>query len=174
MVYQYELTFSDYIAAQKLHIRCNARVRFWFFVWQRIMPVVALSAAAVLLWDVVFRHFQLSPAVGGALGALVWLGLYPIVLRPYQLRRAFRQLRSDSTQSVHAVELELTDRELISRIPGRSEGRYKPGAILNFIEDELVALLYVREKMFLFIPKRALPNEGWAELRSWYGRATKC
>ena len=58
---------------------------------------------------------------------------------------------------------------LISRRPCLSEGRFQRAGILAFVEDEHIALLFVRKKLFLPVPRRALNAEGWAELRLWLG-----
>ncbi len=171
MTYAYDLTFPDFVAAQRLHIRHQPRARLWFLVWQRIMPVVSLLSIILLVRDVAFHHFSYPPIVGGILAALSWIGLFTFLFRPIQLRLAFRKLRPDVTNGRHAVELELTPEELISRIPGKSEGRFRRAAIIDFAEDEHLALLYLRPKLFLYIPKSAMPEPAWTELRQWLDRS---
>ena len=63
---------------------------------------------------------------------------------------------------------------MISRIPSKSEGHFERGAIVNFAEDDAIALFYLGKKKFLFVPKSALPSEGWTELRQWIGTKGPC
>lgn len=68
------------------------------------------------------------------------------------------------------IEFEITDEELISRIPGTSEGRFRRNGIHKFVENEKVALLYVAKLRFLILPKRALNDEQWLSLRQWLAK----
>jgi len=168
MVYSYDLTFQDYLSAQKLCVRRNLRARIIFFIWYRIMPILGIAAVGLFVRDTVFHHFSYRPALGGALAGIAWIGLYPIICRPFMLRKLFKQLRPD-VKGDHPIELEINGDDLISRIPGRSEGRFKQAAISEFVENDKIALLFITKKKFLFIPKTAMDDSGWSELRTWLG-----
>ncbi len=169
MNYPYTLRYDDFKAAQRLHLEVSPRARFWFIVWQRVLPVVSLVCLALLLNDIFRHHFSYPPWLGGSLAGISVAGLYSLALRPFVMRRAFRKLRPDVGADEHSVELELFEGKLISRIPGKSEGRFERNAIVNFAESDAIALFYLGEKKFLFVPKSALPSEGWTELREWIG-----
>ena len=174
MLCEYRLTLDDYKAAQRLHIQCNQRVRFWFFFWHRFMPVVSSAALVLLLWDVFYRHFALPAWVGGVLAGLSFAGFYVPAIRPFLVRRAFRTLMEDASGGHGLLQLELRESELISRIPGRSEGRFQSVAIYEMVRDERICLIYIRKKLFLFVPRESMPEELWAALADWSGKAKSC
>jgi len=62
--------------------------------------------------------------------------------------------------------LEVTPEQVISAIPNRSEGRFFWSAIQDYAEDDKIALLFIQKKKFLFIPKHALPDAAWRELKA--------
>lgn len=172
MLYVYETNLADFKAAQRLHRRCHPKARLGYVFWYMVFPAIGCLSGLLLVWDIVVRHFQLSPSIGGLLSGLTFGGLYCLFMRPYLIRRAYRQMKEISEG--RPVELELRDGELISRVPGRSEGRFQPKAVLEFVEDEQLALLYIRKKLFLIVPKRGLPESDLTELRAWSGKAKQC
>lgn len=169
MIYVYDLTLEDFKAAQRLHIRHSRRSQWTFIFWHRVLPIISLCCLVLVIRDMGWHHFSYSPLTGGILCGVAWIGLFCFLMRPFMIRRAFRALRADLKGS-HSVELELTNHLLISRIPGKSEGRFERAAVTDFAEDEAIALVYVGKKKFIFIPKRAMPENGWQELRAWIER----
>ncbi len=166
MLCTYTISYEDYLAAQRLHLRLNGKDRILFVTFQRIMPVLAVFAVGVLVWDMGFHNFSLPPWLAGVLSGIAWLGIICPVLRVLRLRRGYKALKNGSAAD-GPIELELTSTELISRVPGKSEGRLLPGGINDFAEDDRVGLVYVAKKTFLVLPKRMMPEENWATLRLW-------
>jgi hypothetical protein len=172
MTYEYVLTLADFKAAQRLFMRQTLWRRINGFLWIVILPIVGALSLGLLLYDVIFRHFKYPASIGGILAGLAWFGLYLAIMRPITIRRIFKQL-SPGGGLEHSVSHELTENEFISRIAGRSEGRFLPAAFYGFAEDEQIAILLVSKKKFLFVPKRAMPEEAWAELRAWLDKNGK-
>ena len=171
MLCKYRFTLDVYKAAQHLHMRANRRVRLGFLFWHRLMPVISVAAFALLLWDCFHRHFAFPALLGGVLAGISWIGLYVPLMRPYRIRRGFRRIMESDRGLEQPVELELRDQELISRIPGRSEGRFLPAAIHDVVRDERICLIYIQKKLFLFIPRQSMPDEFWTALAAWSGKA---
>ena len=71
-------------------------------------------------------------------------------------------------------EFELHDDDLISRIPGRSEGRFLRVAVHDVVRDERICLIYVRKKLFIFVPRQDMPEDLWSALAVWSGKARTC
>jgi hypothetical protein len=71
------------------------------------------------------------------------------------------------------VTLEFNTEQFIITFPGKSEGRYFWSAIQDFAEDGKIALVFIQKKRFIFIPKHALPETAWFELRSLISNRTK-
>jgi len=91
-------------------------------------------------------------------------------MRIYGIRKCWKRLLPESAKkSVRtdiSVALEMTPEQIISILPGRSEGRFFWSVIVDYAEDGRLALVYIKKKQFLFIPRRAMDEVGWAELRS--------
>lgn len=174
MLCEYRLTLDDYKAALRLHIRCNHRVRLWFLFCCRLMPVVSIAALALLLWDASFRHFEFPAWFGGMLAGVAFVGLYVPAVRPFMIRRGYRRVMENNGNVERAVQLELRAGELISRIPGRSEGRFQPVAVHDMVRDERICLIYVGKKTFLFIPRESMPDDLWGALATWSGKSRSC
>ncbi len=100
---------DDYKAAQRLHIHCNQRVRFWFPFWHRFMPVVSSAALVLLVWDIAYRNFAMPAWVGGLLAGLSFVGLYVLAIRPLLVRRRFRSFMEDISGGDGPVQLELRE-----------------------------------------------------------------
>ncbi len=71
-------------------------------------------------------------------------------------------------------QLELRAGELISRIPGRSEGRFRPVAIQDMVRDERICLIYVGTKRFLLFRCESISDDLWAALAAWSGKSRTC
>ena len=166
MLCVYTVNYGDFKAAQRLHIRGSLKNRLVFLIFQRIMPGLAVIAAGILVWAIRFQHFSLSPWLGFVLAAVVWLGVCCPVMRLVQFRRGYKAMKNGRDENA-PLELEWTESELISRVPGRGEGRLLPAGIQQFAEDDQVGMIYLSAKRFLVLPRRMMPAENWADLRQW-------
>jgi hypothetical protein len=172
MVYEYNLTFAEYKAAQRLFNKRTPKQRFNVILWLFVMPIVGIIAFGVLLRlfdQMIYRHLRPSPIIIGLLVGLTYISLRGAIMQPLVVRRMFKDLTPDGVGN-RAFSFEFTGTELISRNPGKSEVRYFSSAFSGILEDEKMVLLLISDKRFLFIPKRVMPPEGWAELRAWVGK----
>ena len=138
------------------------------------MPLVSSAALGLLLWDVAFRHFAFPAWLGGSLAGLSFPGLFVPAIRPFLLRRGFQTVMESVSNEGELVELELREGELISRIPGRSEARFQPAAIRNLMRDDRVCLIYIRKNLFVFVPRKNMPERLWDDLVTWAGQSGSC
>jgi hypothetical protein len=114
-----------------------------------------------------------APSVFSGVG--LWFAFCIPLFRLISVRKCWKRLLPESgrrsTKSVIPVELEMTADQIISTLPGRSEGRFFWAALPDFVEDEKLALVFVKKKQFLFIPRRAMDEVGWVQLRSHFANS---
>ena len=166
MICRYTSTFEDYKAAQEL-----ARLRSWriatkYYFWFWVLPFLGLVALATLILGNTIWHLAVVEHFGGGIAGFAAGAMYLGFYRPFWLRRCYKKLK-DGRSEDQPIELELTDEALISRLPGKSEGKFYPSSIVKFAEDERVVLIYVTKRLFLYIPKRAMPDVDWVQVRNW-------
>jgi hypothetical protein len=135
-----------------------------------VVPILGLLTG--LAW--VANSYSSPPEwvsnVAAFAGAGLWLAFFIPAMRIYGIRKCWKRLLPESAKkSVRtdiSVALEMTPEQIISILPGRSEGRFFWSVIVDYAEDGRLALVYIKKKQFLFIPRRAMDEVGWAELRS--------
>jgi hypothetical protein len=164
----YTTNYGDFKNAQRLHMTATPKLKVLFWISLRILPVVGLIVLLLLVGHALPMKNSLVVIVAcGLVGAGTW-GFIMAFLRPLLLRRLYKQMKNGRSDDAE-LGLEIADGQLISRIPGLSEGRFFPAAVLRFVENDKVALLYVAKKRFLIIPKSAMNETEWSELRAWLG-----
>jgi hypothetical protein len=169
MRYEYTLTYRDYLDAQKLHRHNRWKAALSYCVWIWVLPILGLLTG--LAWAA--SSFDSAPDwvsnVAAFAGAGLWLAFFIPAMRLYSIRKCWKRLLPESAKkSVRtdiSVALEMTSDQIIVVLPGTAEGRYFWSAIVDYAEDERLALVYIKKKNFLFIPRRAMDEAGWAELR---------
>jgi hypothetical protein len=169
MRYSYVLRYQDYKNAQALYRKHRLTASLTYYVWIWILPVVGLAVALPLLLGL----FGYSPEWASTLAPFsamgIWFAVFIPVMRFYSVRKCWKRLLPEnvpkSVKSEISVELEMTEEQIISILPGTSEGRFYWSSILDFAEDDRIALVFVKKKVFIFIPRSALPAQGWDELR---------
>jgi hypothetical protein len=178
VIYEYGLKYQNYKDAQKLYIRHSKRAAlyYYFFIW--VLPILgcllAIFGLAALfeIGPVWVRYFRGLYVVG------LWFALFIPIMRIFTVRRCWKQLVPPNTPGkgmkaeIH-VTLEFNAEQFISAIPGRSEGRFFWSAVQDFAEDVKIALIFIHKKRFIFIPKPALPEAAWSELRVLITNRTK-
>jgi len=167
------LVYQDYLDAQKLYRkhRWKAAVSYYAFIWA--LPILGLLAGFPLLATFLGYHSPLTRSFAPISGVGLWFAIYIPLMRIYSIRKCWRLLLPEhmkkSTKSEIAVALEMTPEQLISVIPGKSEGRFFWPGILDFAEDDKLALIFIKRKLFIFVPHRAMDEAGWSELRARFG-----
>jgi len=170
MRYEYTLTYKDYLDAQKLYRSHVWTAALSYYVWIWAVPIIGLTLA--LSWFVTMSGYSLEwlASMAGFAGVGIWLGLFIPAARVYTIRKCWKRLLPESvpksTKTSIAVEFEMTEDQVISVLPGRSEGRFFWTALFDLAEDDKLTLLFIKKRQFLFIPLRALDEAGWNLLRS--------
>ena len=164
-VYQYVLQKQDFINAQQLYLRHNrgAALSYYFWIW--LVPILGvviflITVTAYFLQNNVLFH-QLVPMAGAG----IWLAIFIPLMRWLNIRKLWKA-SVETIDGGKPVSLQFDDEQIVSAIPGKSEGRFYWNAILDFAENDQIAMLFIRKKHFLYIPKNALPEEAWAQIRA--------
>jgi YcxB-like protein len=171
MRYEYKLTYQNYKDSQRLYRRhrWQAALSYYFWIW--LVPVLGSILALPLLANLLFDfHPDWLRSIVGFSGVGLWFAVFIPLMRFYTIRRCWKRLLPENVRkSIRTdipVEIEWNNEQLISCLPGRSEGRFFWSAICDFAENEKLALIFVKKKQFIFVPKSALPESAWADLRS--------
>ena len=166
MVYEYVTTYQTYMDAQRLYLRHRpwAAARYYLFVWA--LPIGGLFATVPFLLGLLTHDRSDSMATyAGIAAAGAWFALFIPLTRWFSVRRAWRSTVPKEREG-NPVTIEFTADEVISTIPGQSQGRFFWPAILDFAQNDRITLLFIRKKLFLFIPTPAIPPEQWTEVRA--------
>lgn len=130
------------------------------------MPLLGVLLGLLFLTHPVWFRNVSGPVIAGIIGGLIGGGLGAALTRPWNLQRTYRSLNGDPAKELE-IYLALEQDELISRVVGKSEGRFRRNAICKMQEDERMLLLFVAKTRFLYLPKDKIPAELIAEIRGW-------
>lgn len=164
-VYQYVLQKKDFLNAQHLCLRHNRRASLSYYFWIWLVPILGVVSLLITVTahflgqEALFRMLVPVAAMG------TWFAIFLPAMRWWSIRKGWKS-SAETIDGGKPVSLQFNDEQVISSIPGKSEGRFFWNAILDFAEDERIALLFIRKKQFLYIPKTALPEEAWAQIRA--------
>jgi hypothetical protein len=160
MKIEYTLTLADYDAALQLHRRQNlTRQVSWIFMY-RVLPTVGflILAWALIAGLALKSGFTQNPPVT-LFFPFIFL-LLPLINRNL-VRQQFKQTFPPAARSLF---LEMGDEGVICNNPGVSESKFSWNAIVAFVQNEKVAMLYIAKGRFLFFPTAVLSQGQHAEL----------
>jgi YcxB-like protein len=175
MRYNYTLTYRDFLDAQKLYRRhrTSAGVKYYFAIW--LLPIVGFIVGLPFILSLLGYQPSWADALSGFSVLGLWFAFAIPLVRFYTVRKCWKRLLPDSLpRSIRTeipVGMEMTSDQLISSLPGRSEGRFMWPALVDYAEDEKLALVFVKKKFFLFVPRRAMDDAGWIQLRSCFANS---
>jgi hypothetical protein len=166
MIGSYISVFDDYKAAQRLHLKHSPGARARFLGWMIGLPTFTV-VFAIATWH------ESSSATNSGFALAAWLTFcsavgtfFVVFLRPWNIRRCFRKMRSQSGLGIEVPITVAFDEDAVTySVPGRQEGRFFWAALQGFAEDSQIALIYIAPKRFLFFPKRALEEKEWDAVR---------
>ena len=163
-VYQYVLRKEDFLDAQRLYRKHNRRAALSYYLWIWIVPVLGLCLVLAYSAAVITRRADLMQQLMPAAAAGAWFAIFVPIMRWWQIRKLWKA-SLDPVADGKPVTLQFDNEQLISAIPGKSEGRFFWTALVDYAEDDRLTMLFIRKKRFLYIPKHALPESAWAQIR---------
>jgi hypothetical protein len=159
----YTLSFTDFKAAQRLHIRQKLSRHIRFIIVYNIIPaltVVMLVASAVFLVKGQAEPLEtLLPLDAGLL--IVSVGM-PIA-RFFNFRKCYKQL-FPPTRKDRSTSIDIDDERILSTIPGVAEGKLFWTGLLAYAQNYEMTLFYTSENRFLPVPTYTMSPEQRTEL----------
>jgi uncharacterized membrane protein YhiD involved in acid resistance len=162
----YTTTFEDYRAAQALYLRSRRWPGLRYKLWMYGLPTAAIVLTSCALWELYRGQPSSVAGFGGAAVYAIIMTIVVVFLRPWNLKRLYKKQRKTAgVEALNAVRFSFDESLVRSGYPGRSEGQFSWDAIGDYAEDKEIFLIFISKKMFLYIPKRAMADEQWNELR---------
>jgi drug/metabolite transporter superfamily protein YnfA len=158
----YAIQFDDYKAAHRLWLLDRPGAMLWHLFVMWILPGVVVCANCWSLWLWIRQRNDVLPTMYGFTIALTWLCLILILTYRRRLRRRYKEATGGA--AAQRVRLVVDNAHVSVSHGGRAETRFSWNAIEKFLEDERGSVL-VAGKMWVVIPRRALNEAQWAELR---------
>lgn len=157
------LTEEDFLASQRLHARSHLRdsIRSRGFVLAWLVLFAAAAGAFLLLglWNTATMLALAAAAIVLPLASILLAMLLNRILGPPAARRNFRQ--QPSLQQT--IEFSWSDAGLKARST-RGESVMPWTEYWKWRQDPKILLLYHSDRLYQFIPKRALSPEQMADL----------
>lgn len=160
MKLNYTLTLDVYRAAQALHRRQKFTRQLAIWIW----PALVILGLIGMIAFAVSRHEELFADSAAFTSGALFISLWMPIGRWYTVRKCFKQLfppaRTDPSSS-----LEIDAEQIVSSIPGVSEGKILWRGILQFAQDNEVTMIHTTESRFLFFPTAVLTPGQREELK---------
>lgn len=157
MNFKFELSLSDFLAAQRLHSQRSIWSGFLYILTRWIYPIPGACFLFIAFLTARDADHQL-PLTLFACGSI--LLLCPVYIH-FQMRRLYRRTRSGPGQ----CDVDF-DENSIHMTGAHTKSELDWNAIKRFRENKIVFLLYLAPARFIVIPKRAISEGQVAELRS--------
>jgi len=166
MTVEYTTSFEDYKAAQALYLRSRRGARLRFALWMYGLPILSIVCTTMAIRDIRSIDTQRVDPFGPIAILSIFMTFFVVVLRPYNLRRLYLKKRKlAGVENLSRVEFGFDETLVRSGYPERSEGQFRWNSIVDYAENQKIFLLFLSQKMFLYVPKRVLAEEQWQELR---------
>ncbi|HEY3990001.1 MAG TPA: YcxB family protein [Acidobacteriaceae bacterium] len=160
---EYVLQFDDYRAAHRLLLLERPLAMFWYLFVMWILPIAVVCANCWSLWLWIGNRSDILPTVYGITIAATWVCLILILMYRRRLRRRYREMGGGAM--AQRVRLSVDNEQVAVSNSAKSETRHPWSAIEKYAEDEHGGVL-VAGKQLLAIPRRALTEAQWVELRA--------
>jgi hypothetical protein len=160
---EYTLSLADFKAAQRLRIGANlsTMVRYYLVVWA--FPAIVIGIDLGFLWQASQHqpHFR---------GTDLAIGMMFLCITIFILRFAtrFRTMPHKMSKAVagKTIRFHFDEETFGAGIPGETEVKSHWNVVKGYQEDEKVALLLLGEEKLFTLPRRALNEAQWVQLRA--------
>jgi len=162
---EYKVTYEDFIHSIKAYRKVSGAALFVYYLRVWMFPLLAtLSLLFTIYGFFFFSQDTLATLVGANGGLLLLAILVPISYR-IELKRNYKLRTSLAVDAT--VSLDFNDQTICFTIPSRTEVSYPWTSFTDYSEDSIVGTLFVGKAAFHTIPKRAMDEAGWSELRQY-------
>jgi hypothetical protein len=171
MKIEYTPTFSDFKKAVRLDRKVNVSSLIFHLGMTWFAPSIAVL---LILLIVVASCLSAAPVVQFDSGSFVTLVmLATCFLAPYFekriLRRKFQSMFPENTIE-RKVCASIVEDGIEVAIPGIAETKYQWGAVVNFLQNDFVLLIYFGKTRLLFFPVSAFTTAQRTELNDLVAR----
>lgn len=163
-IYNYLLSKDNFLDAQRLYRKHSPKAALSYYFWIWTVPIIGLCFVLALVAAVITRREDLIRQLAPAAAAGAWFAIFIPTMRWWQLRKLWKA-SLDAGADGKPITLQFDDEQLISTIPGKSEGRFFWTALIDYAEDDRLAMLFIRKTHFHYILKYALPETAWTQIR---------
>jgi uncharacterized protein YhhL (DUF1145 family) len=149
MLISYNLSLSDYLAAQHPHYRQTLSKRLSLILIYGVFPLLGILFGFFYLLSLVHptgKPFSFTFVISTA-----FLLLIPLWFQ-FNLRRLYKKSRVSDEN----CNLQFTDENIYAEMPGYSKSTVERRAIRNYKEGGKAILLYMAPTRFFVVPKRVL------------------
>jgi hypothetical protein len=170
MKFTYSITLADLQNAQELHWHRTPLRRVVYYLIYWLIPVLLSALVIVFLnhFGLFFAHFSLmnSFLLGFVIAAMIaTLGFSRQKSKLY--RKRFNKNFPPDKRTAWCV---IDDDGVTSAIIGTDEEKRSWEDFVHFSQNDKIALLYLSEKKFMFIPANALSVDQRTELLGYVDR----
>jgi hypothetical protein len=166
---EYNITFADWKAAIRLHSRQKLWRRIHFFIFDYIIPTLAVFSLAYIVFASLNGREDTVDGLLVPVIALVLLAIILPIVRNYQIRKLFKGVFPPS-ETGPGYSLDIDDERILSTRPGYGEAKYYWKGICGLAKNEKIILLYISEILFLGIPVNRLTPDQRVELNDLVAR----
>jgi hypothetical protein len=169
MKLEYNITLADWKAAIRLHSRQKLGRRIHFFIFDYVIPALAVLSLAYIIFANLSGREDTVDALLVPVSALVLLAILLPIVRNYQIKKSFKGIFPPS-ETGPGYSLDIDDERILSTRPGLGEAKYYWKGICGLARNEKIILLYISEILFLGIPPKRLSPDQRAELNDLLAR----
>jgi hypothetical protein len=163
MKLSYKVTLADWKAAIRLHSRQKIGRRIHFFVYDFVIPTLAVLAVGYIILADSTERTDIVDGLAIPVTALAALAIILPFWRTYLIRKGFKGMFPPSDDGP-GYSLDIDDERILSIRPGLGEAKYYWTGICAVAQSKKIILLYISEILFLGIPPRVLSPEQRVEL----------
>jgi hypothetical protein len=169
MQLSFEITLAEFKSALKLYSRETTGRRIHWFIYDYVIPGVAVAAVAFTLLAYLASHSNVDGAFVALDVAIVSVAVLSFILRRSRVRAMFRSLLPPAATSPMRL-LAFSEDQILSALEGVGEARYLWTAIMKCVQSDTVILLFISKEQFLLIPQRILSPAQRIELNDLVAR----
>jgi len=155
----YKITLADWKAAIRLHSRQKVGRRIHFFIYDFVIPGLAILAFGFIAFESWRGEEDLVDSLFMPVAVLIGLAILLPFVRNYQIRKLFKGAFPPSEMGP-GYSLDIDEDRIVSTRPGIGVATYYWSGICGYAQDRKIKLLYLSDVLFLGIPlNKLLPDQ---------------
>lgn len=169
MQLSFEITLAEFKSALKLYSCETLGRRIHWFIFDYVIPGIAVVAVALALVDYIASHSNVNGAFVAFAAYMAFVAVVSFIVRRFRVRALFRALVPPGAKS-RVRSMTFSEEHILSALEGIGEARYLWTAIVKCVQNGTVMLLFISREQFLLIPQRILSPAQRTELNDLVAR----